>query len=468
MVFIRDYFLIKERMLVMENNLLTAIETNWITLLVSAVVLAVLYVMAKKRVGFGTRVLLALGLGLVAGIIFNQNSLAYEGVSTIGSIYVNLIRTIVIPLVFILVINSIISITNLSALKKIGSKTVGWFLATTGVAAAIGLAVAAAFNLGSGIEQSVPADFEAREVPSFFEVILSQFPTNPVSDAAEGKVVPILIFGILVAVAILKVGAKKPDAVQPVKALFASLSEVMHQVVKFVLRFTPYGVYALIAGMAARYGLETLAPLATLILVSYIALLIHFVFVFGGLVSLVGKVNPLRFFKKAYPTTAVAFTTRSSYATLPINLEVITKRLGVSPKIASFVAPLGATMNFNGCGGVWPAVVAVFVANVYNIPLSFTDYLLIVLVSVISSVGVAGVPGPASISATVVLTAVGLPLEGIGLVVAVEALIDMGRTAVNATGTTVTSLLVAKSEGELDLDVFNSDKNDELELNPAS
>lgn len=292
-------------------------------------------------------------------------------------------------------------------------------------------------------------------------------PSNPINDAAQGKVVPILIFALFIAIAIVKIGGKKPEAVQPVRAFIGSATEIMHQVVKFVLRFTPYGVYALIAVMAAKYGWETLEPLAMLILVSYVALAIHFVFVFGGLVSLVAKVNPLKFFKKAYPTVAVAFTTRSSFATLPINLEVITKRLRVSPKIASFVAPLGASMNFNGCGGIWPAVVSVFVAEVYGVTLSLTDYVLIVIVSVISSIGVAGVPGPASISTTVVLTAIGLPLEGIALVVAVEAVIDMGRTAVNATGTTVTALLVANSEGEFDRESFNRGDEDELELNPA-
>ncbi|GGG64101.1 dicarboxylate/amino acid:cation symporter [Paenibacillus radicis (ex Gao et al. 2016)] len=451
----------------MENNLVTAFQDNWITLGVSAVLLALLYFMAKKRVGFGTRVLVALGLGLVAGVIFNNFQLKFEGVGTIGSIYVSLIRMIVIPLVFVLVINSIISITNIAFLKKIGIKTVAWFLGTTGVAAIIGLLVALAINPAGTFEASQPEGFEAREVPSFFQVILDLVPSNPVNEAATGKVLPVLIFALFIAIAIVKVGSKKPEAVQPVKALFASLTEVLHQVVKFVLRFTPYGVYALIAVMAAKYGLETLKPLATLILVSYIALIIHFVFVFGGLVAFVGKLNPLRFFKKAYPTVAVGFTTRSSYATLPINLEVITKRLGVSPRIASFVAPLGATMNFNGCGGIWPAIVSVFVASVYGIHLSFTDYILIVAVSIISSIGVAGVPGPASISTTVVLTALGLPLEGLAMVVAVESLIDMGRTAVNATGTTVTAVLVANSEGELDREVFNSNDNDELELNPA-
>jgi len=446
----------------MENNLLAAIQTNWLSIVVGAIVVALLLFLAKKRVGFGTRVLIALAVGLPVGVLFNQVGAEYQAVSLIGSIYVNLIRMLVIPLVFVLVINSIISITNIAFLRKIGVKTVAWFLGTTGVAALIGVIVAASFNLGQGIDAQTPENFTAREVPAFFQVILDQVPNNPISDAANGKVVPILIFALFIAIAIVKVGAKKPEAVQPVKALVQSLTEVLHQVVKFVLRFTPYGVFALIAGMTARYGWETLAPLASLIVVSYVALIIHFVFVFGGLVSFVAKVNPIKFFKKAYPTMAVAFTTRSSYATLPINLEVITKRLRVSDRIASFVAPLGATMNFNGCGGVWPAVVAVFVSNVYNIPLTITDYVIVVLVSIISSIGVAGVPGPASISATVVLTAVGLPLEGIALVVAVESLIDMGRTAVNATGTTVTSLLVANSEGEFDREAFNRDEEDQL------
>ncbi len=281
-----------------QNNLLNDLQTNWISLLVSAVVIAVLIFLAKKRISFGNRVLIAMGLGLIAGISFNKFELQYQGVSTIGSIYINLIRMIVIPLVFVLVINSIISITNLAFLRKIGVKTIGWFLGTTGVAAIIGLLVAVSLNPGSGIPAETPADFQAREVPTFFQVILDQMPSNPIADAAGGKVVPILIFALFIAIAIVKVGSKKPEAVEPVKALFASLTEVLHQVVKFVLRFTPYGVYALIAVMGARYGWETLEPLAMLIIVSYIALAVHFVLVFGGLVSFVAKVNPLKFFKK--------------------------------------------------------------------------------------------------------------------------------------------------------------------------
>ncbi|WP_191089532.1 dicarboxylate/amino acid:cation symporter [Paenibacillus spiritus] len=451
-----------------DNNLVHAIQTNGYGFIVSLLIFGLLYGLARKRVGFGLRVILALGIGLAVGVLFQNLELKTDAISTFGSIYVSLIRMLVIPLVFVLVLNSISSLSSLEYLRKIGFKTFAWFLGTTGIASLIGLGIALLFNPGSGIQQETPADFAAREIPTFSEVVLDLVPSNPVSQAADGKVVPILIFAIFLAVAILKVGAKKPEAVKPVRDLIESLTQVLHQVVKFVIRLTPYGVYALIAGITARYGWETLQELGNVILASYAALILHFVLVFGGLVLLVAKVNPIRFFRKVYPTVTVAFTTRSSYATLPVNLEVITKRLYVSPRIASFVAPLGASVNFNGCGGVWPAIVAVFTAQVFGIDLSLTDYVTLVLVSIISSIGVAGVPGPAVISTTVVLTALGLPLEGIAIVAGVEALIDMGRTAVNATGTAVTALLVASSEGEFDREAFNRDGADEeILLNAA-
>ncbi|UQZ84145.1 Proton/sodium-glutamate symport protein [Paenibacillus konkukensis] len=451
----------------LNNNLIHAFQSNWVSLVISLVIIGVLYFLGRKRVGFGSRVLIALGLGLIAGIFFNKFKFDATSVSTIGSIYVNLVKMLVIPLVVVLVINSITSISNLGHLRKIGIKTISLFLITTGIAALIGLLVALAFDPGSGIAQEIPKTFKPRDIPTFSQVILDLVPSNPISDMAGGKVVPVLIFSIFVAIAMVHVGSKKPEAVQPVKHFIESFAQIMHQVTKYIIRLTPFGVYALIGAMAAKYGLETLAPLIKVILATYTALLLHFILTFGGLVTFVAKVNPFKFFRKAYPTIAVAFTTRSSYVTLPVNLEVITKRLRVSPKIASFVAPLGATMNMNGCGGVWPAVVAIFVARVYNVPLGISEYILIVLVSMISSIGVAGVPGPAAISTTVVLTALGLPVEGLGLVLAIDAVVDMGRTAVNATGTTVCTLLVANSEGEFDRESFNRDEEDQMELNPV-
>jgi len=451
--------------IVVENNLVHAFQTNWISLLISLVVIGVLFFLARKRVSFGYRVLTALGIGLLVGIVLNATKTDATSISTLGSIYVNLIKMLVIPLVSVLVISSITSISSLGQLRKIGIKTISIFLVTTGIAALIGLLVALAIDPGAGITQTPPEGFQAREIPTFSQVILDLVPSNPINDMANGKVVPVLIFSIFIAIAIVHVGGKKPESVEPVKRLIDSFSQVMHQVTKYVIRLTPYGVYALIGAMAARYGWETLKPLIALIIATYVALAIHFIVTFFGLVTFVAKVSPLKFLRKAYPTIAVAFTTRSSYATLPVNLEVITKRMKVSPRIASFVAPLGATMNMNGCGGVWPAVVAIFVARVYGIDLGLSDYILLVVVSMISSVGVAGVPGPASISTTVVLTALGLPLEGLGLVLAIDAIVDMGRTAVNATGTTVSALLVAQSEGEFDREAFNNEEDDQMELN---
>jgi Na+/H+-dicarboxylate symporter len=442
-----------------QNNLLLAIETNWYSFVTSVFVFFILFLLAKKRLGFGLRVIIGMVLGLAAGILFQNLDYDTKGITTFGSIYVSLIRMLVIPLVFVLVLNSIASLTNLDYLRKIGVKTFAWFLGTTGIASIIGLVVALLLSPGSGFQQEVPADYAAREIPTFSQVILDLVPSNPINEAAEGKVVPVLIFALFIAIAIIKVGSRKPEAVQPVRDLIQSATQVMHQVVKFIIRLTPYGVFALIAGITARYGWETLQELGSVIVTSYVALIIHFVLVFGGLVLLVAKVNPLRFFRKIYPMLVVAFTTRSSYAVLPVNLEIITKKLHVSPRIASFVAPLGASVNFNGCGGIWPAIVAVFTAQIFGITLTATDYVILVLVSIISSIGVAGVPGPAVISTTVVLTAMGLPLEGMAIVAGIEALIDMGRTAVNATGTTVTSLLVASSEGEFDREAFLRDED---------
>jgi len=452
---------------ILQNNLVDAVVSNWISLLISAVVIGFLYYLKRKNVSFGTRVLLALGLGIVAGIVFNWLQLATDGVNTLGRIFVNLIRMIVIPLVITAVISSIMTISDPAKLRKIGVKTIAIFLGTTGVAAVIGLIVALIFNPGAGIKQDLPQGFTAREVPSFWNVIMDLTPNNPVADMSAGKVVPVIIFGLFLAAAIVQVMQKKPEAVQPFRNFIQSFLEIMYQVTKYVIRLTPYGVFALIAVMAARYGADTLMPLIMVVIATYVALLLHTVITFGSMVAFWAKVNPWKFFKKIYPMVVVAFTTRSSYATLPLNIEVLNKRVRISPKITSFVAPLGATMNFNGCGGVWPAVVAVFVAEVFGLQLGIMDYILLVLVAMISSIGTAGVPGPAAISTTVVLTALGLPLEGMALVLGIEALVDMGRTAVNMMGDSVAALVVAESEGEFDRAAFDSDTEDALEMNPA-
>lgn len=416
-------------------------------------ILVLLSALAKRKIGFGTRIIIAMVFGIGFGILFKDQA---GTVGTLGQIYVSLIKMLVMPLVAVTIIASITTLSDPAQLKKIGIKTVALFLVTTAVAAVIGVGVAVALDPGAGIQLSTDAAFKAREIPSFTKVILELVPSNPVAEMANGKVIPVIIFALFIAVAITIESAKKPEKMEPVKAFIHSFSLVMFRVTKIVIQWTPYGVFGLMASMAGKYGLATLVPLAKVIVAVYLACLLHMVFTYGGLITLVAKVNPLRFLQKIYPVLAVAFTTRSSYATLPVNLEIITKRVKVSEKIASFVAPLGATINMNGCGGLWPAIVAIFVARVYNIDLAFMDYVLIVVSATIASVGTAGIPGPASISTTVVLTSLGLPIEGMAIVLGIDPIVDMARTAVNASGTTVASLIVAKSEGEFDEAAFNA------------
>lgn len=414
---------------------------------VALLLVILLWWLAKKKVGFGLRVLLAMALGLTLGALFGP---AAADVSILGSLYVSLIKMVVMPLVFAAIITSITSVKDPAVLKKLGTKTIALFLITTAIAAVIGLGTALVIDPGSGIAQNGDAaqDFQAREIPSFRQVILDLVPSNPINEMAQGKVVPVIIFAAFIAVAIIFEGMRNPERVQPVRSFFQSFSHIMFRVTKFVIRLTPYGVLGLMTSMSAKYGLSTLKELGWFIIAVYAACLIHMIITFGSLVAFGARVNPIRFFKKAYPTMAVAFTTRSSYATLPVNLEVITKRMKVSDRIASFVAPLGATINMNGCGGIYPAVVAVFIARVYGIDLNIADYLLIIGAATLASVG--------------------LPLEGFALVLGVDAIVDMARTTVNATGTTVASLLVASSEGEFDREAFHHEPDGEIDFNTES
>lgn len=438
---------------------------GWIVWGAAVFACGIMYFLQRRGVKFGIRVLVGMVFGLIVGIVLQDKA---QPLGLIGSVYVNLIRMLVMPLVFSAVISSFTSVSDPKQLGKLGLKTVALFLVTTAVAAAVGLGVGLLFDPGAGITFSANESFSAREIPPFSQVVLDLVPNNPVSEMASGKVVPVIFFGIFIAAAITLEGVKRPEAVKPFRDFIHSFNQVMFGVAKIAIRATPYGVFGLIAVMAARYGLSTLLPLGKVIAALYVACLLHMAIVYGGLVGLVARVNPVTFFRKAMPTIAIAFSTRSSYATLPVNLEVITKRMKVSQRVASFVAPLGATMNFDGCGGIWPAIVAIFVAKVFGVPLGVTEYFILIGAAALGSIGVAGVPGPASIATTVVLTSLGLPLEGMGLLLGIDALVDMGRTAVNATGTTVSALLIGVSEGEFDREAFQSEKDDPLELDGAA
>ncbi|QZA33663.1 dicarboxylate/amino acid:cation symporter [Hydrogenibacillus sp. N12] len=438
----------------MQHNVIEAISTNALSLTLAFLAVFVLAWLRSRRVSFGSRVMIALGLGLVTGMILHQTQASYDSLKTFGQMFVNLIKMIVMPLVVAAVISGITSLAQPEQLKRIGGLTIGLFLITTGLGAAIGVIVALLIHPGSGVNLSLPSDFKAREIPTFWQVLLDLWPLNPIDDMAKGKVVPAIIFALFFALAMVGLERKNPDQVASVKNFVQSFANIMYEVTKSVIRLTPYGVFMLIAAMSASYGWETLLPLMKVIIATYGALAVHFLIVFIPMIIFLNRVQPLVFLRKIYPMMIVAFTTRSSYAVLPINIEIMVKRLKIPENIASFVASLGTAMNYNGCGGVWPAVVAIFAAEAYGIPLNWTDDILIVFVATISSIGVAGVPGPASISTTVVLTALGLPLEALGLVLAVDALVDMGRTLINRTGDPIIALFIARREGQFDEKAF--------------
>ena len=434
---------------------------QYAVLLISVILIGLLYFLKKKKVSFGNRVLLAMLFGVIVGAIFSKDALIIE---PLGQIYVNLIKMLVVPLVTAAIISSITNLDDPAKLRKIGVKTIAWLVATTAIACVIGVLVSLVMDPGAGIKLTKDAAFKAKEIPTFAKVLVDLSPTNPVADAANAKIIPVIVFAMFVGVAITIENVKKPEVIKPVVDVINGFAQIMFRITKMVLKITPYGVYGLMAVVAAKYGLATLLPLGKFIIAVYIACIIQVALVHSSILAFVAKVNPLKFFKAIYPAQVVAFTTRSSYGTLPATIKSLTERVKISEKIANFVAPMGASMGMNACGGLYPVMAAIFVARVYNIPLTVNQYIVLILVTTIASFGTAGVPGTASIMTTVVLSSMGLPVEGMAMLLGVDTVIDMARTATNVTGASLTALLVADAEGEFDRAAFNNEKADELEL----
>ncbi|MDH2470677.1 dicarboxylate/amino acid:cation symporter [Clostridium perfringens] len=416
--------------------------------LILAIVLSILatyaiYKIRKITNKFSFATLTALTLGVVLGIIFKENILFLD---TVGKAYMSLIKMIVVPLVVTSLITSIVRLENLDTLKSIGLKTFTVLLGTTGAAAFIGIIVASSLNLGQGLRFIGAENFKAREILGFSKVLIDMLPSNPLSAIVENKIIPIVIFSMFIAIALVIEDNTNKEKAKPFKDFILSAYDIVLRITKMVLRIIPYGVFALIATAAAKNGMDTLMSLIWVILAVYIAAFLQFLFVYTPLISFVARMNPLKFFKGIFPAQVVAFTSQSSYGTLPVTIKSLVEGVGVSENIASFVAPLGSTIGLNGCGGFYPAIVAIFAANVFNVELTIYSYILIVLTAIISSIGIAGVPGSATMSTTVMLAALGLPIEALAMVIAVDSIIDMIRTATNVTGASVAALIVDQTE----------------------
>ncbi len=393
-----------------------------------------------KKPGFGMQCLLALVFGAMFGKLAPATLVSH--IKPIGDAFLQLLQMVIIPVTFVLVVTSFTRVENMTRLRQLGFKTLFWFLFTAVIAAIIGLTSALLLRPGVGFPQTMPLT-TLRDAPVLSKVFLDMLPGNLIDQMAHGKVIPIIVFGILFAIAMALGGQET----KPVKKLFDGLAKIFMQMTRWIIRLSPIGIFVFIADVTCRYGFKNLLPFGKFILAVYAACFAQLI-VYGLLLFFFGKKNPFVFVKKAWPALLTAFTTSSSLGTLPVTLETLIKRMGISKSVASFVAPLGANAKMDGCGAIYPAIVCIFTATLFHIPLGLHEYIMIILTAAIATIGTAGVPGSASVMSMVVLTALGLPFTALAMVMGMDKVIDMMRTTVNVAGTLVTTTLIA---GETDV-----------------
>lgn len=399
------------------------------------------------------QIFIALAAGVIIGVGLNQtgNESVATAIRPIGTAFVNAIKMLIVPLIFVSLVSGMTSMHDMTKMGRISIKTIAIYLATTAVAISIGLALGTLLQPGAGIQMPAAATATAEAAPSFIDTLVAIIPTNPVASASDGNVLQIIFFAILFGIAINLAGEKG----RLVREFFESMSEVIYKLTAIIIAFAPYGVFALMVWVAGTYGLDLLLPLGMVIGAVYLGCIIHAVLVYGGMVKFIAGLNPLHFFKGIVEPQIVAFTSTSSAGTLPVSMTASEKNLGVSRNVSSFVLPLGSTINMDGTA-LYQGVCALFVAQAYGVTLSGGDYVTIILTATLASIGTAGVPGAGLIMLSLVLTSVGLPIEGVAIIAGIDRILDMARTALNVTGDCAVNVVVAKSEGQLDKDVFNA------------
>jgi L-cystine uptake protein TcyP (sodium:dicarboxylate symporter family) len=451
---------------------------NAFLIIVNVVVLLLLMVglrmMAKKHVSFSKRVFTGLGLGLIFGFIIHliygtDSEVTTESIAwfnIVGSGYVKLLQMVVMPLVFVSIVGAFTKLKLTKNIGKISVLVIGILLGTTAISAAIGIGTSLRFGL-DGIELTEGAEEAARnaaleervvtvEAMTIPQQILEFFPANPFSDltgARPTSTIAVVIFAAFIGIAYLGVKRKDPEHAELFAKIIDSLYAITMRIVTLILRLTPYGILAIITKVAATSNYDAIVKLGKFVIASYVALIL--VFIVHLLLLAIAKINPVNFVKKALPTLTFAFTSRSSAGTLPLTIKTQTKDLGVSEGIANFAGSFGLTIGQNGCAGVYPAMLAIMVAPAAGIdPLSPGFIVSLILVVAISSFGVAGVGGGATFAALIVLSVMNLPVAIVGLLISVEPLIDMGRTALNVSGAITSGVLTSKATGEFDKEVY--------------
>ena len=368
----------------------------------------------------------------------------------VGQIFISSLQMLVVPLVFVSLICGTCSLKDTTKLGRIGGKAIGLYLLTTAIAISFAMTIALLVSPGEGVNMTAGTTFTSREAPSLAQVLIQMFPSNPFAAFAKGNMLQVIIFALLFGIAIALSG----KAGERIASLFEDMSVVIMRLVTILMNIAPYGVFCLLAGLFTDVSLSTFGNLIKYFFVVVFALMLHAFVTYPTLLKLLTGLNPLIFLKKMRDTAIFAFSTSSSNATLPITLETTTKKMGVKNTIASFTVPLGATINMDGTA-IMQGVATVFIAQVFAQDLTLADYLMVILTATLASIGTAGVPGVGLIMLAMVLEQVGLPVEGIALIIGVDRLLDMTRTAVNVTGDSMVTVIVGKSEEQFDEAVFN-------------
>lgn len=401
------------------------------------------------------KILIGLVLGVITGLVFGDYA-AY--LKPVGQVFINLISMLIVPLIFFSLISGITSMEETGSMGRMSAKAFCFYLGTTAVAITLGMVVATIFQPGVGssidfgvLEAADPATAEM----NFGDLMVSLVPTNPIAAMAEGNILQVIVFALLVGVALHQVR----DKTERIIDLTHALAEMMYAMTHIVMAFAPVGVFALIAALTASQGLGVLMDLLKILLVVYFACILQVILVYGGLLKLYARLPMLPFFKKAPPAQLLAFSTSSSAATLPMTLEVAQEKLGVSKSTSSFVLPLGCTINMDGTA-LYQGVCALFVAQVMGIDLTTGQYITIIMTATLASIGSAGVPGAGLIMLTLVLTSVNLPIAAVAIIAGIDRILDMARSAVNVTGDLVVSICVDKSEQQLDEKMYLSKENE--------
>ncbi len=411
-----------------------------------------------------TLILISLVLGLIFGMILNY-AMAHSGVGVrtfievyivngvfhvVGKIFIAGIKMLVVPLVLASLITGVAGIGDLKKLGRVGGKTLLFYMLTTGIAVTLALVIAKLIGPGVGLNLVTPeTSFSTKDAPSLVDVIINIIPTNPFDALVKGEMLQVIFFSLLMGISIASIG-KKADGIL---TFFQEFNEIIMNMITLIMLLAPIGVFCLIAKVFATQGLSVLVPLIKYMITVFVVLILHLFLTYGGFLTVLGRLSMVTFLKKFYSTMLVAFSTASSNATIPVTMKALVDRMGVGRSVASFSVPFGATINMDGTA-IMQGVAVVFISQVYGIDLTLSDFLMVIMTATLASVGTAGVPGVGLITLSMVLTQVGLPVEGIALIIGVDRLLDMTRTAVNISGDAIISIIVAKSEDEFKADIY--------------